>query len=154
MANIWEKYDSKVDLAGFEEDVKEADEKGGDFADLPLGKYEVALTGIELKETKESKKPMIVSAFTVVDGEFENRLVWVNQVVEKPGAMAMGLRFVNAMKPESEIKFTKDGGYAQLAEDLEAAGAYIPDNHEFVLDISKNKEFTNYKIDTVFNLVD
>lgn len=151
MANIWEKYDEKVDLKGFEEDVKEAEENGGEFEDLPLGKYEVALESIELKETKESKKPMIVSTFKVVEGKFENRLVWVNQVVEKPAAMAMGLRFINAMKPESEIKFKS---YSQLAEDLDEAGRYIPDNHEFVLDISENKGYRNFKIAEVFNLED
>lgn len=151
MANIWDKYDAKVDLAGFEEDVKAADENGGEFEDLPLGKYEVALESIELKETKSSSKPMIVSTFKVVEGKHENRLVWVNQVVEKPQGMAMGLRFINAMKPETEIKFKS---YAQLAEDLDEAGKYIPDNYEFVLDISKNKEFTNYKIAEVFVLED
>lgn len=152
MANIWDKYDAKVDLKGFEEDVKEAEEKGGgEFEDLPLGKYEVALESIELKETKSSSKPMIVSVFKVVEGKHENRLVWVNQVVEKPQGMAMGLRFINAMKPETEIKFKS---YSQLAQDLDEAGKYIPDNHEFVLDISKNKEFTNYKIAEVFDLED
>lgn len=150
MANIWEKLDNKTDLEGFAEDVKEAEENGGEFEDLPFGKYEVALESIEFKMSK-TDKPMIVSTFKVVEGKHENRLIWYNQVVHTAATMAMGLRFINAMKPESEIKFKS---YSQLAEELDEAGKYIPDNYEFVLDISKNKEYTNYKIAEVFSLED
>jgi len=151
--NIWEQFDDNTDLAGFEEDVKEADSKSGDFEDLPHGKYEVALENIELKPTKKDGKPMIVSTFEVIAGDHNGRLIWVNQVVDSGMKMSIGLRFINDMKPETEIKFSKDGGMSKLAEDLNEAAGHIADNHEFVLDFSENKKgYDTYKIEEVFDL--
>ena len=151
--NIWEQFDNTTDLAGFEEEVQAAESKGGDFEDLPHGKYEVALDNIELKPTKRTGDPMIVSVFKVVEGPHKGRLIWVNQVVAKPIQMSMGLRFVNSMKPTSEVKFTKDGGMAQLSEDLGTAADDIASKHEFVLEFYENKKgYDQYDIREVFIL--
>lgn len=151
--NIWEQFDDNTDLAGFEEDVQAASANSGDFEELPHGKYEVALDNIELKPTKKDGKPMVVSVFKVVEGGSKGRLIWVNQVVDTGMKMSIGLRFINSMKPESEVKFTKDGGMSKLAEDLEVAAEYIAENHEFVLEFSENKKgYDQYDIREVFVL--
>lgn len=149
--NIWEKFDTNTDLAGFEEDVKAAESKGGDFEDLPYGKYEVALDNIELKPTKKTGAPMIVSVFKVVEGQHKGRLIWVNQVVDTGMKMSIGLRFINAMKPEDKVAFSKEGGMSQLSDDLQGAAAFIKDNHEFVLEFYQNdKGYDQYDIKEVF----
>ena len=82
MSNNWEKFDKEIDLQGLKQDVEEAGKKSGQFEELPLGDYEVALSSMELKETKEAKKPMITSTFEVIAGDKTGRLIFVNQVIE------------------------------------------------------------------------
>ena len=151
--NIWEKFDTNTDLAGFEEDVQAAEANTGDFEDLPYGKYEVALDNIELKPTKTKGAPMIVSVFKVLEGPHKGRLIWVNQVVDTGMKMSIGLRFVNHMKPNPEVKFSKEGGMSKLAEDLENALPGIQDGYEFVLEFYQNKKgYDQYDIKEVFVL--
>lgn len=151
--NIWEQFDTNTDLAGFEEDVQAASSNTGDFEELPHGKYEVALDNIELKPTKAANKPMIVSVFKVLEGSHKGRLIWVNQVVDTGMKMSIGLRFINSMKPDAEVKFTKEGGMSKLAEDLGTAASYLADNNEFVLEFYENKKgYDQYDIKEVFVL--
>lgn len=155
MTNIWEQFDNNTDLEAFEQGVKEAENQSGDFEDLPHGKYEVALDNIELKPTKKKGDPMIVSVFKVIEGPHKNRLIWVNQVVDTPVKMNIGLSFINSMKPDRKARFDKSGGMAQLAEDLVDIGEAIKNDKEFVLEFFKNdKGYDQYTIETVFELED
>ena len=151
--NIWEQFDKNTDLEGFEADVQAAESNSGDFEELPHGKYEVALDNIELKPTKKDGKPMIVSVFKVVEGTHKGRLIWVNQVVDTGMKMSIGLRFINSMKPENDVKFNKEGGMAKLSNELESIIDYIQENHEFVLEFYENKKgYDQYDIKEVFVL--
>lgn len=151
MTNIWEQFDKDIDLEGFKQDVKEQDNKSGDFEPLPLGDYEVALSSLVLKTTKETNKPMITSTFEVIAGNHTGRLIFVNQVVESPMQVSIGLRFINSMMPDSAgIEFE---GYAQLAQDLEGAETTIKNNYEYVINLDKNKkDYDVYKIKEIFEL--
>ena len=155
MTNIWEQFDNNTDLAAFEEGVKNAENQSSDFEDLPHGKYEVALDNIELKPTKKKGDPMIVSVFKVIEGPHKNRLIWVNQVVDTPVKMNIGLNFINSMKPDTKVSFDKTKGMAGLAESLVDAGEEISKSKEFVLDFGQNKKgYDQYTIETVFELED
>ena len=155
MTNIWEQFDNNTDLAAFEEGVKNAENQSSDFEDLPHGKYEVALDNIELKPTKKKGDPMIVSVFKVIEGPHKNRLIWVNQVVDTPVKMNIGLNFINSMKPDTKVSFDKTKGMAGLAESLVDAGEEISKTKEFVLDFGQNKKgYDQYTIETVFELED
>ena len=155
MTNIWEQFDNNTDLEAFEEGVKNAENQSSDFEDLPHGKYEVALDNIELKPTKKKGDPMIVSVFKVIEGNHKGRLIWVNQVVDTPVKMNIGLRFINDMKPDTKVSFDKSGGMSKLAEDLVDAGEEISKSKEFVLEFGQNKKgYDQYTIETVFELED
>lgn len=152
MANIWEKFDKEIDLQGFKQDVEEADKKGGQFEELPLGDYEVALSSIGLKETKETKKPMITSTFEVIAGDKTGRLLFVNQVVETPVQVSIGMKFLNSLTPDEDISL-EFNGYAKLYEDLHPYEEYIKNNFEYVINVDKNKKDYNvYKIKKIFEL--
>ena len=47
--NIWEEFDQSIDTKGLIEDAKAAAEGNGDFDEVPVGKYEVAVSKMELK---------------------------------------------------------------------------------------------------------
>ena len=155
MTNIWEQFDNNTDLEAIEKGFKEAENQSSDFEDLPYGKYEVALENIELKQTKEHKKPMITSVFKVIDGNHKGRLIWNNQVVNSGLTMNIGLKFINDMKPDEKVSFSKSTGYTQLDKDLKNAAINIKNSKEFVLEFFKNdRGYDQYTIETVFELED
>ena len=85
----------------------------------------------------------------------KGRLIWVNQVVDTPVKMNIGLNFINSMKPETKVSFDKTKGMAGLAESLVDAGEAISKSKEFVLEFFKNdKGYDQYTIETVFELED
>ena len=60
--NIFAQWDNAVDMDGLQKDIKEAAENGGgNFKEVPHGKYEVAIEKMELKATKpeSGSKPMV-----------------------------------------------------------------------------------------------
>lgn len=153
MTNIWEKFDTQVDLAGLEEDIKVAEESNTEFEEIPHGKYEVALKSIELKPTKKTQVPMIVMVFKVLDGRYKGQQMWVNQVIDTGFKLKIGLDLVNALKPSNKVKFTKERGYAGIEEDLFNAAKEVKQKFEYVLDFNKNdKGYDTYKIDEVFEV--
>lgn len=74
----WGKYKN----VNVDELNKEVDSLGdGEFPEIPNGKYEVALDSLELKPTKEKGYPMLAARFTIVEGQYKNMKLFVNQVV-------------------------------------------------------------------------
>lgn len=53
------------------------DNKGSDFTAIPAGWYNVIMTKSELKDTKSGGK-MLACQFKVLDGEYQNRMVFTN----------------------------------------------------------------------------
>ena len=54
--NIFAQWDNAVDLEGIQKDIQEAKENGGgNFKEVPHGKYEVSIEKMELKATKEKQ---------------------------------------------------------------------------------------------------
>ena len=54
--DMFEKWNSNVDLAGLQQDIKEAQENNKEFEKVPHGEYEVSLDKLELKATKKQSK--------------------------------------------------------------------------------------------------
>ena len=54
----FKKWDDNADLEGLIKDVEETKEKGGNFKDVPHGKYEVKVDKMELVESS-TNKPML-----------------------------------------------------------------------------------------------
>lgn len=75
----WSKFDKKINVNEINDGIKELPE--GEFEELPDGKYEVSLDSAELKPTKKDGYPMLAMCFTIVAGEYENRKIFVNQVL-------------------------------------------------------------------------
>ena len=56
MALDFSKFDKQVDLEGLKKDIE--DSANNDFKEVPHGTYEVAITKLELKESKKGD-PMV-----------------------------------------------------------------------------------------------
>lgn len=151
MASIWDEFDSKVDLEGLKKDVAEAAANGGgDFKEVPHGKYEVEVNKLELKKSKKGD-PMLSIWFKILTGEYKGSLIFYNQVLNNGFGIHNANEFLRSMDTEVEIEFVSYAQYEELLLDVFEA---IEGNLEFALDYqenSKNKNFSTYEIIDVFD---
>jgi hypothetical protein len=147
------KFDKEYDLQGLKEDIKEVEENGGsgNFKDVPIGEYEVTLTKLELGVTglkaKTPGSPMVKAQFKILEGEYENQMIFLNQVVSQ----AFQIHIVNTLLKSFDtglfIEFESYSQYNDLLMDV----AEAMDGMEFALDYGENsKGFKTYEVIEIF----
>ena len=147
--SIFEKFNKSVDLKGLKEDLKEVQENGGgNYEEVPLGKYEVKIDKMEIKETKKGDKLMLSVTFKVLDGPQKNRLIFMNQVITSAYGLHNSNEFLRSLKSGMDVIFDDYNQYSELVEDIMDA---ISDRLEYELTYSENdKEFKVFEITDVF----
>ena len=156
--NIFDKWDSKMDLDGLQKDIQEAAENGGsgDYKEVPHGKYEVAVEKMELKPTKKGD-PMVSIWFKIVsDGEFKGSMIFFNQVITKGFQIHIVNEFLRSLTEDLDaalaIEFKTYAQYSNLIMDVHEA---IADSFEYGLDYGQNKNgYNTFKITDIFPLDD
>lgn len=149
MAIDFSKFDQKVDLEGLKKDVTEAQENGGgDFKEVPLGKYEVAITKLELGESKKGD-PMVKVWFKIVEGEYKNSLLFMNQVVTQGFQIHIVNEFLRSLEAVDEVTFESYSQFNELLMDIFEA---VEGKFEYVLDYGESKGFNTFKIEEIFEL--
>lgn len=147
MAIDFSKFDKKVDLKGLKKDIE--DSANNDFKEVPHGNYEVAITKLELGESKKHD-PMVKIWFKVVsDGEYKNSLIFMNQVITQGFQIHIVDEFLRSLETELDIAFESYSQYADLLADVYEA---VDGNFEFGLKYSDNKGFDKFEITDVFEL--
>ena len=158
--NIFAQWDNAVDMEGLQKDIQEAKENGGgNFKEVPHGKYEVAIEKMELKATKpeSGSKPMVSIWMKIVgDCDYKGSMIFMNQVIKQGFQIHIVNEFLRSLlqdcadAPEVEFK-----SYAQYAELLMDIHELIADSFEYAVDygVTKNK-FDTFKITEVFTLED
>ena len=143
------KFDKQVDLEGLKNDILDAEENGGDFKEVPKGKYEVVITKLELVESKNGN-PMMSVWFKITAGDFKNSLVFMNQVVTQGFQIHIADEFLRSLETEAEVKFESYSQYSELLADIFEE---IEDKVGFVLDYGENKKgYNTFKIEESFDL--
>lgn len=150
MAIDFSKFDKQVDLDGLKNDVKEAEENGGtgNFKEVPLGTYEVAITKLELGESKKHD-PMVKVWFKILEGEYKNSLLFMNQVITQGFQIHIVDEFLRSLETDVEIGFESYSQYAQLLMDVYEA---VNGNFEYGLKYGENKGFNTFEITEVFEV--
>ena len=145
----WKEFDKQVDLDGLKADVE--NNTGGEYKEVPTGNYEVAITKLELAETKETKNPMVKAWFKIVsDGEHKGSLIFMNQAVSKGFQIHMMNEFLRSLESGVDIDFESYAQYAQLLMDVFEA---VNGNFEYALKYGKTeKGFNTFEITEVFEL--
>ena len=149
--NIFEKWNKEIDVKGLAEDVKQASQNtgGGNYVDVPVGTYEVKLAKAEVKATKNGD-PMATLQFKVLDGEYKNQSIWMNQVITQGFQLYIMNEFLRSMDTDVEIEFIDYAQYNDMLMDVvEACDGKL----EFALDYDvNNKGFNTYKITEIFEV--
>ena len=122
--------------------------KSAGFPEVPHGTYEVKIHEIELRESKKGD-PMLSMRFKILNGEFKNSLIFMNQVITSPFQIHNANDFLRSLDSGIDVKFKDYSQYNELlldiAEEIENQGL------EYVLSYQANeKGFPVFEIEEVF----
>ena len=147
MSNIWEDLDKAADLEGLKKDVEGAKDGGGDFKEVPKGTYEVELNKLILGQSKK-KDPMMTVWFKILTGEFENSLIFYNQVLTVGFQIHLASELLRSFDTSQDVKFD---GYAQFSILIDAISTEINNKGlEYELDYGEDKGWNTFTIKEVF----
>ena len=145
--DIFEKWNSNVDLAGLQQDIKDAQDNNKEFETVPHGEYEVKLDKLELKATKKGD-PMVSAWFTILEGKYKNSKLFMNQVVTQGFQIHIVNEFLRSMGTDLNIEFVDYAQYADLL--LDVAEFCDANNLEFAIKYEDNKGYDKFTITEVF----
>lgn len=149
--SIFDKWDKNIDTDGLAKDVKEAEENGGsgEYPEVPTGKYEVKIEKMELVESSKGK-PMFTAWFRIVNGKYENNLLFMNQVITQGFQIGIVNDFIRSTEAVEEVEFVNYSQYNDLIMD---AFEEIDGKLEFLLEFKKSKkDFPIYTIKEVYEV--
>ena len=145
--DMFEKWNSNVDLAGLQQDIKDAQDNNKEFEAVPHGEYEVKLDKLELKATKKGD-PMVSAWFTILEGKYKNSKLFMNQVVTQGFQIHIVNEFLRSMKTDIDVDFEDYKQYAELL--LDVAEFCDENNLEFAIKYEDNKGYDKFTITEVF----
>ena len=147
MADIFEKWNSNVDLAGLQQDIKDAQENNKEFEKVPHGEYEVKLDKLELKASKKGD-PMVSAWFTILEGKYKKSKLFLNQVITQGFQIHIVNELLKSMKTDLVIEFVDYKQYAELL--LDVAEECDVNNLDFAIKYEDNKGYDKFTITEVF----
>ena len=145
--DMFEKWNSNIDLAGLQQDIKDAQDNNKEFEAVPHGEYEVKLDKLELKATKKGD-PMVSAWFTILEGKYKNSKLFMNQVVTQGFQIHIVNEFLRSMKTDIDVDFEDYKQYADLL--LDVAEFCDANNLEFAIKYEDNKGYDKFTITEVF----
>lgn len=154
--NLFEKWDKEIDTEKLQKDVAEAAENGGQatFKEVPEGEYEVEINQMELKASKNGD-PMVSIWFKIINGEFKNSILFMNQVVKEGYQIHIVnelLRSLTENLNDINIEWVNYSQYSELLMDVHEA---VTGNFEYALSYKENnKGFKTFKVEEVYVLED
>ena len=148
MAKIWDKFDNAMDVEGLKKDIEDAKSNVKTFKEVPHGDYEVKIEKLELVESKKGD-PMVSCWMKILEGEFKNSLIFMNQVITQGFQIHIANEFLRSLDC-MDVKFESYGQYGQLLMDIHEA---TDGKLEFALKYGAGKKgFSTYEITDVFEV--
>lgn len=148
MENIFDKFNSMIDIDGLKQDVATAASNTGDFVEVPKGDYEVKVVKLEIGETGPQSKtpgmPMAKVWFDIVAGEFKGQKIFMNQMLTTGFGIHKMNELLNSFETGITVVFENFTQYAELMAQIFDA---IDGKAEFQLSYGENKKgFSTYTI--------
>lgn len=146
--NIFEKFNSMINLEGLKQDIADAANNSGDFVEVPKGDYEVKVTKLELGETGERSKtpgmPMAKVWFDILAGDFKGQKIFMNQMLTSGFGIHKMNEFLTSLETGISIQFENFAQYADLFAQVFNA---VDGKAEYQLAYGENnKGFSTYTI--------
>ena len=153
MASIFDKWNKSIDVEGLKADIAEADkgQNTGDYREVPVGTYECKLEKLELKESSKGD-PMVSAWFRILKGDFENSIMFMNQVITQGFQISIVNRFLKSLDAvdADAVEFVDYGQYNDLLMDIMEA---VDGNLEYLIEYKKSKkDFAVYTVKEVYEV--
>lgn len=149
--SIFDKWDNNIDTDGLQKDIAEAEKSGGsgNYEEVPTGTYEVKIEKMEIKESKKGD-PMFFCQFRILQGNFKNSCMFMNQVITQGFQIRQVNKFLRALDAVDEVEFKSYGQYNDLILDIMEE---IDGKLEFLVEFKKSrKDFPIYEIKEVYEV--
>ena len=149
MASVFDKWNKNIDVAGLQKDIAEAEKNGGsgDYAEVPVGSYEVKIDKMELKESSKHD-PMFFCQFRILQGDFKNSCLFMNQVITQGFQIGIVNKFLRSLEVMDDVEFKDYEQYNNVILDIMEQ---VDGNLEFLLEYKKSKkDFPIYTIKEVY----
>jgi hypothetical protein len=147
--NIFEKFNSMIDVAGLKHDVEAAaSSNSGDFVEVPKGDYEVKVVKIELGETGERSKtpgmPMAKVWFDILAGEYKGQKIFMNQMLTSGFGIHKMNEFLMSLETGIPVVFENFVQYGDLFKQIFTE---VDGRSEYQLAYGENnKGYSTYEI--------
>lgn len=161
----YDKWDNEIDMAEIEQGIEEAKEKKPQNYDddpVPPGKYDVAVVSMTIGETGSLStnpgSPKVSIAFEILNGEFEGRWIWYNQVILKGNGIHFNNEFLRSMIPEDPAYKTMkesivwEKSYKKYGELLKELQPFFERNFEYSVKYTKKGSFANFHVAEIYDL--
>lgn len=148
--SVFDKWNKAIDVEGLAKDTKEVEANGGtsDYADVPVGTYEVKIEKMELKESSKGD-PMFSAWFRIIQGDWKNNLLFMNAVITQGFQIGNVNRFLRSLDAVEEVEFKDYAQYNDLIMDI--MEAIDEAGLEYLLEYKKNnKDFPVYTVKEVY----
>lgn len=145
MSNIWEKFDKEIDK-DIQKQIEDAE--NSEYAEVPLGDYEVKVDNMELKISK-SGNPMVSIWFRIIAGDYNNNLLFMNQVINQPFQIGLANKILRALDPNKNIEFETYSQYANLIMDIYEE---IDGKFEYAIRYGEKKGFSTFEVLDIFEV--
>lgn len=147
--SVFDKWNKTI-TKEFMEGVKDAESgKGGNYVDVPFGKYEVSIKTMELKESSKGD-PMVQVIFKILAGEYKGQTILMNQVIAQPFQIHIANEFLRSLDVEVDIEFKDYSQYNDVI--LDVMERVREENLEYALKYSQNeKGYSVFEIVEVFS---
>lgn len=147
--SIFEKWNQSVD-PNLANEVDEVKKNGGtgDYKEVPHGDYTVKVDKMELKESKTGK-PMLTVWFKILEGEFKNSMIFMNQVIQQAFQIHKANEFLESLDSGVEVKF--DGNYAHYNGTILDISEAIEGLEYLMTYDENNKGYSTFEIVEVYD---
>lgn len=150
MENIFEKFNSMMDINGLKQDIANASTNTGDFVEVPHGEYEVKVIKIELGETGPNSKtpgmPMAKVWFDILAGEYKNQKIFMNQMLTTGFGIHKMNEFLESLETGIPVMFENFGQYADLFNQIFNEVDGVAEYQLSYTANKKNDRFSEYNI--------
>lgn len=146
--SIFDKWNDEIDTKGLAEEVKSASENKQEFKEVPHGIYEVKVDKMEIKASQKGD-PMLSVWFKIVDGEYKNQRLFMNQVIRLGFQIHIANEFLRSLDSGLDIEFIEYNQYNNLILDVLEK---IDGKLEYALEYGENKGYDTFKIKEVFDI--
>lgn len=151
--SIWDQFNMQFNAEKLARELEET-KKESNFIrrKVPHDTYEIKVTKLELVKSKRGQ-PMVTCWMKIVEGEYKNNLIFMNQVVTQSFQIRLANKFMRKLVAEMadpiDVHFKTYDQYSNMIMDIMEA---IENNFEYKVCYYNNKGYNAFAVEEVYPL--